>query len=119
MHQLCSQRFACQSNRHSPQMTPESCNCTSPGVLECWSAAPASMVPSLASCLLRCLGSFWQGAYSTVALYCEPRSEMKGSPFRAKLHLVSSAWSWNAKKAKLVVVCRVLHRYTESGLGEL
>ena len=55
------------------------------------SSAPASIVPSRESCLLRCLGTFWQGAYSMVARYCEPRSEMKGRPFSAVLHRISSA----------------------------
>ena len=73
---------------------------------------PSSRVPSRESTLLRCLGTFWQGAYSTVHWNCAPLSEMKARPWNAVPNLSRASCSGKAKKAQAVRLLLVLHAHS-------
>ena len=77
---------------------------------------PSSRVPSRESTLLRCLGTFWQGAYSTVHRNWAPRSEMKGRPWKAVPNLSRASCSGKARKAQAVRLLLELHTHKAEAL---
>ena len=114
---ICKCRQPCQLQETADQHCPPAatlCTRTSSCLRTCSLLAvqqrgPSSMVPSRESCLLRCLGTFWQGAYSTVHWYCAPRSETKERPWKPAPNLSRASCPGNARKAKPVRELLVLH----------